>query len=300
MNIKLLLKDFCHYAKYMRAVSPNTINRYRQQVSYFVEVSKTSDISVINKKMVHSFFLHGRVAKNWSTATYRTYYMTLIVFFRWCVEHEYMEENFVESMVLPKQEKSLPKALKKQEAFKLLEVVYNYPYTHGYLRSRNHAIFSMFLYAGLRKNELLNLKLADVDIENFTIFVRKGKGNKDRIIPMSHTLAQSLDRYLTERKKQGKTCPEFFTSSNRNQGFTVSGLKRLTTRIRSASGIDFTIHKLRHTFATLMVEGGCDIYSLSKMMGHSDIKTTTIYLSATAEHLRSQVYKHPLNNEVFV
>lgn len=300
MNIKLLLEDFCHYAKYMRAVSPNTINRYKQQVSYFVEVSKTSDISAINKKMVHSFFLHGRVAKNWSAATYRTYYMTLIVFFRWCVEHEYMEENFVESMVLPKQEKSLPKALKKQEAFKLLEVVYNYPYTHRYLRSRNHAIFSMFLYAGLRKNELLNLKLADVDIENFTIFVRKGKGNKDRIIPMSHTLAQSLDRYLTERKKQSKTCPEFFTSSNRNQGFTVSGLKRLTTRIRSASGIDFTIHKLRHTFATLMVEGGCDIYSLSKIMGHSDIKTTTIYLSATAEHLRSQVYKHPLNNEVFV
>ncbi|MFC5044097.1 tyrosine-type recombinase/integrase [Aquimarina hainanensis] len=300
MNIKLLLEDFCHYAKYMRAVSPNTINRYRQQVSYFVEVSKTSDISAVNKKMVHSFFLHGRVAKNWSTATYRTYYMTLIVFFRWCMEHEYMEENFVESMILPKQEKSLPKALKKQEAFKLLEVVYNYPYTHRYLRSRNHAIFSMFLYAGLRKNELLNLKLADVDIENFTIFVRKGKGNKDRIIPMSHTLAQSLDRYLTERKKQGKTCPEFFTSSNRNQGFTVSGLKRLTTRIRSASGIDFTIHKLRHTFATLMVEGGCDIYSLSKMMGHSDIKTTTIYLSATAEHLRSQVYKHPLNIRTFV
>ena len=64
--------------------------------------------------------------------------------------------------------------------------------------------------------------------------------------------------------------------------------------IKSTSGVKFTIHGLRHTFATLMIEGGCDIYSLSKMMGHSDIKTTTIYLSASVEHLRDQMKKHPL------
>ena len=86
-----------------------------------------------------------------------------------------------------------------------------------------------------------------------------------------------------------------FTSLNLNQGFTNSGLKLLTNKLKEASGISFTIHKLRHTFATLMLEGGCDIYSLSKMMGHSDIKTTTIYLSASAEHLRGQIRKHPLN-----
>jgi len=130
------------------------------------------------------------------------------------------------------------------------------------------------------------------------IFVRLGKGNKDRIIPMSFTLAQSLNRYLVERRKQQKTCPEFFTSSNRNIGFTSSGLKLLVNQLKKASGLEFTIHKLRHTFATLMLEGGCDIYSLSKMMGHSDIKTTTIYLSASAEHLRSQVVKHPLNSSI--
>ena len=66
--------------------------------------------------------------------------------------------------------------------------------------------------------------------------------------------------------------------------------------MRDASRLKFTIHKLRHTFATLMLEGGVDIYSLSKMMGHSDIKTTTIYLSASAELLRSQMTKHPLND----
>ena len=115
---------------------------------------------------------------------------------------------------------------------------------------------------------------------------------------MSHTLAHTLERYVEERKRLNKSCPEFFTSLNRNSGFTNSGLKNLTRKLNRDSGIKFNIHKLRHSFATLMLEGGCDIYSLSRMMGHSDIKTTTIYLAASADHLRSQITKHPLNDFV--
>lgn len=298
MNIELLLEDFCHYSTYLRGVSKNTVKRYRLQIRYFYSYSKIQQIEAVDTSIVQEFFLHGRVDKHWKPSTYRTYYMSLIVFFRWCVKNKYMSENYMDDMELPKLTKSLPKKLRKQEALRLLDVVYNYPYTQSYLRYRNHAMFSMFLFAGLRKNELLNLKLTDVDIENLSIFVRQGKGNKDRIIPMSYTLAQSLNRYLIERKKSKKTCPEFFTSSNRNRGFTESGLKHFMEGFRKRTKIHFTIHELRHTFATLMLEGGCDIYSLSKMMGHSDIKTTTIYLATTPEHLRSQMIKHPLNNIV--
>jgi len=198
-------------------------------------------------------------------------------------------------MEVPKLERKILPKLSKQDAIRLLEVVYNLPYGYTYLRYRNRAIFATFIHAGLRKKELLRLKLADVDIEGLTIFVRQGKGNRDRIIPMSFTLADILKRYLAERRRLNKTCPEFFTSLNRNTGFTDTGLKHLVLKARSASKIHFTIHKLRHTFATLMLEGGCDIYSLSRMMGHSDISTTTIYLAASAEHLRGQMMKHPLN-----
>jgi site-specific recombinase XerD len=156
-------------------------------------------------------------------------------------------------------------------------------------------MFSTFLFTGLRKSELLNLKFTDVDIENLTIFVRQGKGSKDRVIPMSYTLAQTLKRYVNERTRLKKTCPEFFVSSTQNRGYSEDGLKYLVMQVRKTSGIDFTVHKLRHTFATLMLEGGWDVFSLSKMMGHSDIKTTTIYLAASAEHLRGQMMKHPLN-----
>jgi site-specific recombinase XerD len=128
-----------------------------------------------------------------------------------------------------------------------------------------------------------------------SIFIRQGKSNKDRIIPMSYDLAEALRKYILERAKLKRTCPEFFVSSNGNYGFTISGLKRLIDTMKQASNYKFSAHTLRHTFATLLLEGGCDIYSLSKMMGHSDIKTTTLYLSATTGHLRSQITKHPLS-----
>ena len=298
MNIELLREDFCHHATFMRGVSKNTVKRYRQNISNFARASKIDDISEVNEHNVRMFFLNGRMNKQWKASTFRTYYMTLLVFFRWCIKNGYLEKNDIEDLELPKIKKSLPKGLKRQDAFRLLEVAYNYPYTQKYLKYRNHALFATFLFAGLRKSEVLNLKLSDIDLENLTLFVRQGKGDKDRIIPISSTLAHTLNRYLVERKKRHKTCPEFFTSSNKNQGFTDSGLKRLINKIKEASGIYFSSHKLRHTFATLMLEGGCDIYTLSRMMGHSDIKTTAIYLGTRTEHLRLQMTKHPLNNLV--
>jgi site-specific recombinase XerD len=73
-------------------------------------------------------------------------------------------------------------------------------------------------------------------------------------------------------------------------------IPRLVRKLRVASGVHFSPHMLRHTFATLMLEGGADIFAISKMMGHSDIKTTTIYLSATTQHLQAEVDKHPLGS----
>jgi site-specific recombinase XerD len=250
----------------------------------------------VSEKVIQRLFFIGRTERKWSSNTFIVYHKTLLVFFRWCSDNGYLSKNPLLAIPLPKLEKKLPSKLTKQTALTLLEIVYNYPYGHSFLRYRNHAIFSVLIFAGIRKQELLNLKFADVDIVNLTIFIRQGKGAKDRIIPMSYTLAQTLQKYITERSRLRKTGPDFFSSLRFDTGLTANGLRRIVEHFRNCSGIFFTVHKLRHTFATLMLEGGCDIYSLSKMMGHSDIKTTTIYLSASAEHLRGQITKHPLNN----
>ena len=296
MDIEILALKFYDYSSFIRGYTKGTITRYRITINYFIRVANITQIEQITERNVREFFMYGRTQRNWRANSFITFHMSLSVFFQWCVKNGYMEKDLTKDIELPKVEKRLPPKLTKQDALKLLEVIYNYPYDYKFLRFRNHAIFATFMFAGLRKNELLHLKCTDVDIENLSIFVRLGKGNKDRVVPMSYTLAQTLKRYALDRKRLKKTCPEFFTSLNRNQGYTENGLKRLVVQMRKASRIKFTIHKLRHTFATLMLEGGCDIFSLSKMMGHSDIKTTTIYLAASAELLRSQMTKHPLND----
>ena len=296
MNIKILTLKFCDHATFFNGYSEATTRRYKSVIKNFCNHTSIQNIEEITESNVRNFFFSGRMNRNWGANTFIQYHKTLGVFFRWCIKEKFMENNPTNDIEIPKLPKRIPPKLTKEEAMRILEVAYNYPYKYKFLRSRNHAIFSTFLFSGVRKKELLDLKLTDIDIEHMSIFIRQGKGNKDRVIPINYRLADILIKYLTERKRMKKTCPEFFVSLNRNKGFTESGMKRMVDSIRDASGIKFTVHKLRHTFATLMLEGGCDIYSLSKMMGHNDIKTTTIYLAASVQHLRSEISKHPLND----
>lgn len=298
MDIEILARQFYEHQQHMLGRSKETLRGNRGAIKAFCKFSGIEKVEDITENILREMFLDGRTNRNWQPLTFITRYRNLNVFFEWCCKNRYLPVNPLKDIELPKAEKRLPPKLSKQNAAKLLEVIYNYPYPCNFLRYRNHAIFATYMFAGLRKSELLRLKLTDVDLQNLTIFVHQGKGSKDRIIPMSFTLAQTLKRYLDERTRLGKTCPEFFTSLHKNMGFRAIGLRRLVDKMRTASGITFTLHRLRHTFATLMLEGGCDIYSLSRMMGHSDIKTTTIYLAASPEHLRTQITKHPLNNEV--
>jgi site-specific recombinase XerD len=295
MDIQIIAKRFYDYSLFIKGYSKETIKRYRYVVNMYCKVAGVSQMNEVTKDNVRDMFFHGRIDRKWSVNTFIIFHKSLLVFFRWCISQSYIDFNPVKDIEKPRLEQKLPSKLTKQDSIQLLDIVDNYPYEHKFLRYRNHALFSMFVFAGLRKSELLNLRFADVDLENLTIFIRKGKGAKDRMIPISSTLAEALTRYAEERKKRNKTCPQFFVSLIHNQGFTGQGLRRLVDKMRVASNLKFTVHKLRHTFATLMLEGGCDIYSLSKMMGHSDIKTTTIYLYASAEHLRAQITKHPLN-----
>jgi site-specific recombinase XerD len=295
MDIELAAQKFYAYSSYIKGYSKATIRRYRYVIDFYRKQSGIRRVEDISDTNVRSLFLYGRVERKWSANTFLVFHKSLSIFCKWCMKEGLLNANPVTHLEKPKLDQQLPKNLTKQEALRLLEIVYNLPYSHPFLRYRNHALFSIFIFAGLRKNECLNLKFTDVDIENLTIFVRRGKGGRDRIVPMTFALAESLKRYSEERKRLNKTCPEFFTSFRLNCGYTENGLKHLTEKIYKYSRIKFTIHSLRHTFATLMLEGGCDIYSLSKMMGHSDIKTTTIYLSASVDYLKKEVMKHPLS-----
>jgi site-specific recombinase XerD len=295
MKIDYLVQAFCEYALHMKGQSPETIRKYKSTIKSLCRAESIEDIEQFTLDVLRHFFYYGRMERKWTTLTFIGYHAALSVFARWCVERAYLADNPLTYIELPRAEHRVRTKFTKQDALRLLECIYNFPYQSDFQRYRNHAIFSTFIFAGLRKKELLHLRFMDVDLENLTLFINQGKGNKDRLIPISFTLAQSLRAYVEERRKMKKTCPEFFTPEWRDNGLSVEAMEELVRRIQKRTGLTFGCHKLRHTFATLMIEGGCDIYSLSKMMGHTDIKTTTVYLSASAEHLRQQISKHPLD-----
>lgn len=212
MEIKILAQKFFDYSKYIKGFSAPTIKRYRQVINYFTNFAGITEIEQVTPENARNLFYHGRTNQGWTPNTFICYHKSLAVFFRWCVKEGKMAADPTEDIETPKLEKRLPSKLTKQEAMKILEIADNYPYQNKFLRYRNYAIFATFIMTGLRKKELLNLKFGEVDIENMSIFIRQGKGSKDRVVPINYSLAEILTRYAEERKRMNKTCAEFFTS----------------------------------------------------------------------------------------
>lgn len=295
MRIDSLCAQFCDYSRFIRGFLPDTVARYGTVIRLFQRRTGLQDISECTNRSVQDFFYRGRSERGWSSNTFVTYHKSLNVFFRWCVATGHLPANPIDGLERPRIHRVMPRRLTALEAEQFLERIANYPYRAGFERQRDLALVATGLYAGLRRRELLRLQLIDVDTANRSIFVRQGKGAKDRIVPMAPVLADILVRYLDHRRRAGRTCPEVFTSIHRDGGLTVDGMRKVVRKLQRITKTSFRAHTLRHTFATLMLEGGCDLFSLSRMMGHSDIKTTTIYLAASPEHLRAQIAKHPLS-----
>ena len=296
MLISTLLDQFCDYSSFIKGYSDKTIRRYQGAINLYCNIGSLTHIEEVTDENVQKFFFEGRHTRKWDPSSFVTYHKSLIVFFRWCVNNEHLAENPADKIELPKTRKKLPKKLTLDEATTILQATRETGWYHEFIRSRNVAIIATFLFAGLRRQELIDLKVENLDLKGGSILVQNGKGGKDRYIPVCEELKTILQEYDAMRNGWKRTCPEFFSSFTLNRGLQVKGVLRIFDHLRLETGIKFSPHKLRHTFATLMLEGGCDIYSLSKMMGHADISTTTIYLAATPEHLRKQIAKHPLSS----
>lgn len=294
-NINQLHHQFCQYSLTFKGNTPRTIKWFRDDFKWFQRFANIDSIEQLNRKIIESWIIDGKLEHNWAARTIRLRIQSLSLFLDWCVNEEFIKENPCSRIPKPKLPKSLPKHLTEDQVGKLLAWTKNFPYYCDYERTRATAIISTFIYTGIRKAELLDLKFNDVDLENKTLFVRLGKCGKDRLIPLHPSLIEILSDYLKDRKRLKKCCPHFFTSLTRDAGLGETALKRLVLKLRTKSGIHFYPHLLRHTFATLMLEGGCNLYALSKMMGHSDIKTTTIYLGASKAHLQEQIVMHPIH-----
>jgi integrase/recombinase XerD len=216
-------------------------------------------------------------------------------FFKWCAKKNHTLYNPAGELDMPKLENRLPRhVLTAGEADRVL----NQANVADPLGVRDRAILETFYSSGIRRLELANLKLYDLDVERGTMMVRMGKGKKDRMIPIGERALAWIDRYITEVRPTLVRQPDEGVLFLSNQGETFSP-NRLTQLVReyvaaADIGKSGSCHLFRHTMATLMLEGGADIRFIQQMLGHVKLDTTQIYAQVSIRKLKEiHTLTHP-------
>jgi site-specific recombinase XerD len=182
----------------------------------------------------------------------------------------------------PRRAGRLPDTPKPAEVEALLAAALTGP---GPLALRNRALLELVYSAGLRSSEAVGLDLGDVDFEQEQVFVRRGKGAKDRVVPLGEEAAHWVARYLREaRPALARGVADALFLSSRGRRLDTSTLRRLLPHP----------HRLRHAFATHLLDGGADLRAIQELLGHSSLSTTQVYSHVSARRLR-KVYDraHP-------
>lgn len=209
-------------------------------------------------------------------------------FFKWLTKHHYLTANPASELELPRRRHRLPRdVLTAREA----EAVLNQCDVTTWLGLRDRAILETFYSTGLRRQELINLHLTDLDAERGTVFVRQGKGGTDRVLPIGDRACAWIERYRREVRPGLAVSPDggtlFLTCHG--ERLTPHGLSKLTHQYLLQAGIgkSGSCHVWRHTCATVMLENGADIRYIQQLLGHVSLETTQIYTQVSIRALKA-------------
>lgn len=209
-----------------------------------------------------------------------------------------MINNPVRSIRLPNPLYEDHRALKGTEVQKILASIITHSKT-PFIMCRDLAMVYMFIFCGLRKNELLGLKVSDIDIQGKFITVRgeTSKSKRSRRLFIHPTLCLHLSQYLRARKDGKKQHQNLWVSNSSDEPLTSHGLKHWVARLIRQSGVKFHVHRFRHTFATNLGRSGASILKIQKLMGHSQISMTMEYLrSIQPEDLSEDITRLSIEN----
>jgi integrase/recombinase XerD len=222
-----------------------------------------------------------------SVVTQRQRLQVVQKFFAWLCRENLLPSNPAADLVLPrKPQESLPKALAREEMAAVLAV----PDVRDPLGVRDRAMLETLYATGVRRAELVHLDLGDLDRARCTLTVRKGKGGKDRVVPLGEHAAHWIERYLNECRPRlevsAKETALFLTGYG--ERFTPGYVGNWVRCVLEEAKVDRpgSCHLLRHTCATHMLEGGADIRFIQQLLGHRSLETTQIYTALTIQQLR--------------
>lgn len=279
-----------------------TVREHTFMLRYFIEwchqreIYYPSEISTFTIERYNSYVYHLKSKKTGqplSLTNRRSRLFTVQKFFNWMVENKHLSYNPSESISLPKQRKKLPRNILTVEE---IEKILQQPDTNHAFGIRNRAILELLYATAIRRKELVNIQLKDLDLENNALIIRNGKGNKDRIVPIGERAISWLEKYIYEVR------PRFLPESNEDtvflgregMPFNKNTINHIVSRCIKATGKIGSCHLLRHCAATHMLENGASIRHVQKLLGHKTISSTEIYTHVSIEKLKEVHEKtHP-------
>lgn len=291
-------EDADHFLKFQETeknASPLTIRNYAAALAKY-EGWRGEDFSGWRSETPDAFraYLHVLMKEGKARTTIRLRFAALRSFYKYLVLRRGLEKNPVASIRMPKLERSLPVVLSKRQMCELLDLPLKADASAKgppWLRFRDAAILELFYSSGLRISELLSLDVRDLDFQGGTVRVM-GKGRKERIVPVGDLAISSIQKYRTEAVV---TNGSLFRSV-RGTRITQQAVDLMLKKYLKLSGIPFKVspHKLRHSFATHLLDAGADLRSVQELLGHASLSTTQIYTHVTKERLK-KVYDeaHP-------
>lgn len=281
---------FLSYIKNEKNYSDLTVLNYKKDLEEFEEYTK-KELNRITKEDIKSYLtlLLNKEEKN---STVSRHISSLKSFYKYMKANDYVSVNPAFNIKYPKKEKSLPKFVAYNELEEIIKIS-----KQGEYGIRNNLIIELMYSTGIRVSELVNIKLSDIDYQNKRIRIL-GKGSYERIVYYGDYTKDALKLYIDSSRKKllnGKTNDYLILNKN-GEKITTRAIEQLVDKIIKETSLKIKIspHTLRHTFATHLLDNGCDLRSVQDLMGHKSINSTEVYTHVTSERLKNIYFKsHP-------
>ena len=307
-DLKKIKIDFLSYLKSERGFSGNTIESYSNDIGIFIDYCSTIfsghniDLDLIDTNTIRQFignemekvYIAGKEKKHYRGKTIARRLATIKSFFKYLYNFEKIKDNPAMHVRTPKTDKNLPVFVRESDIEKLMEEPINKPITNEIEAKRDQAILEMLYATGLRLSELLSINICDIDKKDKMVKVM-GKGAKERIVPFGEVALNSIEGYL---KKLGKSIKINFQDplfvNKKGKRLPKRTLQRRIKKYLDNTMKGGTVHTLRHTFATHLIDRGADILTVKELLGHSSLSSTQHYTRLNLETIK-KVYKekHP-------
>jgi integrase/recombinase XerD len=264
------IKAFSSYLRSMR-YSPRTIDVYCDSLKTFIRFLQPEDLKEVSEQDLIRFNNEYILAHEFS-ASYQNQVVNAVKLFYGAIFHHKMDLDLVHR---PRREKLLPNVLSKEEVKKILESTRN---------MKHRAMLSLIYACGLRRSELLNLRPIDVDSKRKVLIIRQAKGKKDRIVPISEKIILLLrDYYKAYRPKKW-----LFEGQFGEEQYSATSLQKVLKHSVNQAKINkpVTLHWLRHSYATHLLEAGTDLRYIQEILGHKSSKTTEIYTHVSTQAIQ--------------